>query len=44
MPATATGDRLGALRARFTEPRRVLPVTLPVLAVVLTGLLVHTHG
>jgi alpha-1,2-mannosyltransferase len=44
VPATATGDRLGALRARLTEPRRVLPVTLPLLAVVLAGLLVHTHG
>jgi hypothetical protein len=44
VPDTATGDRLGVLRARFTEPGRVLPVTLPVLAVVLAGLLVHTHG
>ena len=44
MPDTATGHRLGVLRARFSEPRRVVPVTLPVLAVVLAGLLVHTHG
>jgi alpha-1,2-mannosyltransferase len=42
--STSTGDRLDALRLRFTEPRRVLPVTLPVLAVVLTGLLLYTHG
>jgi alpha-1,2-mannosyltransferase len=32
------------LRAWAVEPRRVLPVTLPVLAVVLTGMLLYTHG
>jgi alpha-1,2-mannosyltransferase len=32
------------LRAWAGEPRRVLPVTLPVLALVLTGMLLYTHG
>jgi alpha-1,2-mannosyltransferase len=32
------------LRAWVAEPRRVLPVTVPVLAVVLTGMLFYTHG
>jgi len=46
MPS-ATADRRGArarLRDRAADPRRVLPVTLPVLAVVLTGMLLYTHG
>jgi alpha-1,2-mannosyltransferase len=42
-----SADRVGA-RARLgrwlAEPRRVLPVTLPVLALVLTGMLLYTHG
>ena len=40
--STSTPERLGVLRARLVEwfaaPRRVLPVTLPLLAVVLTGM------
>ncbi|HEX8495819.1 MAG TPA: glycosyltransferase 87 family protein, partial [Actinomycetales bacterium] len=32
------------LGRRATEPRRVLPITLPVLALVLTGMLIYTHG
>ena len=45
--ASATAGRRGArtrLRDWSTEPRRVLPVTLPVLAVVLIGMLCYTHG
>jgi alpha-1,2-mannosyltransferase len=54
--STSTGNRLDArgagfparlrahLRARLAEPVRVLPFTLPVLAAVLTGLLLHTRG
>jgi alpha-1,2-mannosyltransferase len=48
MPSVpATADRRGArsrLRDRAAEPCRVLPLTLPVLAVVLTGMLLYTHG
>lgn len=43
-----TAERGAAPRRRdrgwMAEPRRVLPVTLPVLAVVLTGMLLYTHG
>jgi alpha-1,2-mannosyltransferase len=46
--STPTADRLGGLRDRLglwaRDPRRVLPATLPVLAVVLTGMLLYTHG
>jgi alpha-1,2-mannosyltransferase len=44
---STTGGRVDVrarLRAWAVEPRRVLPVTLPVLAVVLTGMLFYTHG
>ena len=40
-------DRVGwraRLGGRAMEPRRVLPITLPVLALVLTGMLIYTHG
>ncbi len=46
--STSTPERLGVLRARlpgwFAEPRRVLPVTLPLVAAVLTGMLLYTRG
>jgi alpha-1,2-mannosyltransferase len=44
---STSADRVGArfrLGAWLAEPRRVLPVTLPVLAVVVTGMLLYTHG
>lgn len=40
LPARLRAD----LRARLGKPARVLPYTLPVLAAVLTGLLLHTRG
>ena len=47
MPGLSSIDRV-AWRARLggwaAEPRRVLPVTLPLLALVLTGMLLYTHG
>ena len=46
--ASTTADGPAVPRVRFrqwcAEPRRVLPVTLPVLAVVLAGMLLYTHG
>jgi alpha-1,2-mannosyltransferase len=48
VPGLSTSTERGTWRARLggraTEPRRVLPVTLPLLAVVLTGMLFYTHG
>lgn len=48
VPAPSTSTEPPGLRARLgaraVEPRRVLPVTLPLLAVVLTGMLLYTHG
>jgi alpha-1,2-mannosyltransferase len=45
---TTSLDRAGTLRARLagwaTQPRRVLPVTVPVFALVLGGMLAYTHG
>jgi alpha-1,2-mannosyltransferase len=41
---TRAEQRLAAVRGHLTEPRRVLPFALPVLALVLTGILLHTHG
>ena len=45
MVSTSTGAaRLAALRARIVDPSYVLPVTMPVLVLVLSGLLAYTHG
>ena len=49
VPGTSTTADGGAglppaLRRWCAEPRRVLPVTLPALAAVLTGMLLYTHG
>lgn len=44
MTAVGTEARLAAVRERLRSPRRVLPVTLPVSALVVTGLLLHTRG
>ncbi|MCW0215975.1 MAG: glycosyltransferase 87 family protein [Pseudonocardia sp.] len=37
-------DAVGRLRLRIASPRTTLRITVPVLALVLTGLLLHTHG
>jgi alpha-1,2-mannosyltransferase len=43
--STSSGaTRLVALRARIVDPSYVLPVTVPVLVLVLSGLLAYTHG
>jgi alpha-1,2-mannosyltransferase len=43
--STSSGAaRLAALRARIVDPSYVLPVTVPVLVLVLSGLLAYTHG
>jgi alpha-1,2-mannosyltransferase len=48
VPGLSTSTDRAAWRARLggwaAEPRRVLPVTLPLLALVLTGMLIYTHG
>ena len=48
VPGLSTSTDRVAWRARLggwaTEPRRVLPITLPLLALVLTGMLLYTHG
>ena len=44
MTAVGTQARLAAVRERLRSPRRVLPVTLPVLALVVTGMLLHSRG
>jgi alpha-1,2-mannosyltransferase len=45
VPSPSAGStRPGVLRGWLRSPRRVLPVTVPVLALALTALLLHTHG
>ena len=45
--ASISTDDVGVrarLRTWLAQPRRVLPVTLPLLAIVLTGMLLYTRG